>query len=944
MHQAGGGRMMVWALFAACLAAAVVALLVTPLSIALSHRLRLLDQPDARKVHTTATPRLGGLGIAAGAFLAGLPAFAILYGMESSPDRHFINLHLALVAGALLVFAVGLLDDVSGVPSRYKLIALTFASLAVCGAGGALGDLRFSHATVLEFPRVVSWVLTVLWITGFAVAFNFIDGLDGLSSGLAIMACAVLTFFLVQGGELVAAVPAVVLAGALLGFLYYNRHPARTFMGDGGSLSIGFLLGSLMIINNPSVSTMRSMVMPSLALSVALVDTGLTLFRRRYQQRRSIFSAERGHIHHRLLDRGFSHTQAVHLIHAVSAAAVAVGFVAINFDGWQTLGGLSLVVPLLLIFFHLAGSMRTGDMVDALRRKREIDRNSRRFRSSFESMQLEFDEAINFSEWWRTVCVAAEELRFSQIKLPIDSATDGRQRTLSWINSDDVIAEASERIDAKIPLPALGTDRGYTSAEVQIPSADSLESAGERLALFSRLMSENGQQALRRIHRTSHPNGASSAASLGAGEFASLRVAVVHDFFYTYAGAERVVEQIVNLFPHCAVFGLFDFLPESERAFLRGKPVTTTLIQKMPFASRKHRAYLPLMPLAIEQLDVSSYDLVISSSYLVAKGVITGPDQLHLCYCHSPVRYGWDLQHQYLKEAGLGHGPRGLFARAILHYLRNWDARSSIGVDAFIANSRFVARRIEKFYRRDAEVIPPPVNTEAFLPDPPESEDPTTAFYLAASRLVSYKRIDLIVEAFSQTPERKLVVIGDGPERERLERLAGPNVELLGHQDQATLVSHMQRAKAFVFAAEEDFGIVPVEAMACGTPVIAFRKGGVTESLPEGPSGVFFDHQTIPSLCDALDRFEQSEPVDEADRVANRQRAEHYSVDRFVERLSDFVRLHVEQKWPGRCVAAEQPADTLTEPPVAPEEQADSVEEHSDRAEEQRAAESEASP
>ncbi|CAN0369040.1 unnamed protein product, partial [Ectocarpus sp. 4 AP-2014] len=196
-----------------------------------------------------------------------------------------------------------------------------------------------------------------------------------------------------------------------------------------------------------------------------------------------------------------------------------------------------------------------------------------------------------------------------------------------------------------IPLPSPELGGGYTSAELQIPSTDSLESAGERLSLFSRLMSENGKQALLRVHRTSNPTGTPEEEVEAKGEFGSLRVALVHDFFYTYAGAERVVEQIIKLFPHCSVYGLIDFLPQEDRGFLKGKSVKTTFIQKLPFANTKHRAYLPLMPLAIEQLDLSDYDLVISSSYVVAKGVITGPDQLHISYCHSPVRYGWDLQH-----------------------------------------------------------------------------------------------------------------------------------------------------------------------------------------------------------------------------------------------------------------------------------------------------------
>lgn len=337
-------------------------------------------------------PRLGGIGIIAGVLLAGIPAFVTLAGMTAQHDGSIVKLHTALLFGALAVFVVGLLDDLFTVPSRFKLIALVAGSLCVCGAGGALTELRGSHLTIVEFHWVTSWLITIVWITGFAVAFNFFDGLNDLSSGLALLASLVLAAFLLQGGHPAAAIPAVVLAGSLVGFLYFNWHPARTFMGDGGSLMIGYLIGALTIMNNPSIGTIRSMFIPSLALSVALVDTALTLFRRRYQQRRSLFSAERGHIHHRLLDRGFSHLQAVKLIHGVSIAAVGIGLVSSSFDSWATLGGISLVVPLLWMFFHFAGSMHTGDMVTALRKKREIGRTSRRFRDSFETLQLEFDE------------------------------------------------------------------------------------------------------------------------------------------------------------------------------------------------------------------------------------------------------------------------------------------------------------------------------------------------------------------------------------------------------------------------------------------------------------------------------------------------------------------------------------------------------------------------
>ena len=336
-------------------------------------------------------------------------------------------------------------------------------------------------------------------------------------------------------------------------------------------------------------------------------------------------------------------------------------------------------------------------------------------------------------------------------------------------------------------------------------------------------------------------------------------MAIVHDFLYTYAGAERVLEQMLEVFPHADLFSLFDFLPPDGRAFLRDKRARTSFLQRLPFVRGRHRAFLALMPVAIEQLDVSGYDVVLSSSYCVAKGVLTGPDQRHVCYCHSPARFAWDLQPQCLAGAGLaGRGgivglAREVLARSLLHYFRIWDFRSAAGVDAFLCNSDFVGRRIEKAYRRTATTLYPPVDVEGF----PLREDKDD-FYVTAGRLVPYKRVDLILQAFARMPQRRLVVIGDGPEMRRLRRLKPDNVDLLGHVDQEALVRHLGAARGFVFAAEEDFGIAPVEAMACGTPVIAYGGGGARETVVEGRTGTFFhDRATPDDLIAAVTRSEQ---------------------------------------------------------------------------------------
>ncbi|MEM9663737.1 MAG: glycosyltransferase family 4 protein [Bacteroidota bacterium] len=349
---------------------------------------------------------------------------------------------------------------------------------------------------------------------------------------------------------------------------------------------------------------------------------------------------------------------------------------------------------------------------------------------------------------------------------------------------------------------------------------------------------------------------------------------MVHDWLPVYGGAERVLEQMLQVVPSASLFSLIEFLEDEQRAFLNGRPVATSFMQRLPWARKAYRYYLPLAPLAIEQFDLRAYDVVVSSSYVVAKGVLTTAEQLHVSYVHSPVRYAWDLYFQYLKDGQAERGLKGLIARLVLHYLRLFDASSASRVDVFVANSKYVARRIWKTYRREAEVIYPPVDTDAF-----SLYEHKEDYYLTLSRLVPYKRIDLIVEAFSQMPDKTLVVIGDGPEAARLRDLAGPNIIFKGYQSQEVVHDHMQRARAFVFAAHEDFGIVPVEAQACGTPVIAYGRGGARETVLDGETGLFFHEQSADALQDAVQRFEAQRGAWEPGRI--RDHALSFSVDRF---------------------------------------------------------------
>jgi glycosyltransferase involved in cell wall biosynthesis len=361
-----------------------------------------------------------------------------------------------------------------------------------------------------------------------------------------------------------------------------------------------------------------------------------------------------------------------------------------------------------------------------------------------------------------------------------------------------------------------------------------------------------------------------------------IKVAIVHEWLTCLAGSERVLEQLLKVYPQAEIFCLVDYLEESDRGFLEGKTVNTSFLQKLPFGRILFRKLPWLMPCAIESFDMSPFDVILSSSHAVAKGAITGPDQLHICYCHSPIRYAWDMQHEYLRQAGLTTGFKSIYARLTLHYLRIWDIRTANGVDCFIANSRFIAKRIEKTYRRNAIVIHPPVDVDRFQPNTPKED-----FYLSVSRLVPYKRADLIIEAFSKMPSRRLIMIGDGPSLSQWKKNAAQNIEFLGYQDDATVSVLMAKARAFVFAAEEDFGITVVEAQAAGTPVICFGRGGVLDSVIPGITGIFFPEQTSESIQEAVATFESTEENFRPEVI--RAHAERFSQQRFRDRIERLV-------------------------------------------------------
>lgn len=361
----------------------------------------------------------------------------------------------------------------------------------------------------------------------------------------------------------------------------------------------------------------------------------------------------------------------------------------------------------------------------------------------------------------------------------------------------------------------------------------------------------------------------------------TIKVALVHDWLTGQRGGEKVLEVLVELFPQAPVFTLFH-VKGSQRAQIEQAEIVTSFLQRMPLLRKKYRSLLPLFPLAVEQFDLQAYDLVISSSHCVAKGAIPRPDALHICYIHSPMRYAWNQYFSYFAPEKLMLFRR-LLIPPIIHHLRMWDESSACRVDRFVANSRTVAQRVRRYYGREADVIPPPVDTDFF-----QTAGPPEDYYLIVAALVPYKRIDLAIEAFNRT-RRPLKIVGQGPDEKRLRNAAGDNIEFLGALPPEELLSSYQRARALLIPGEEDFGINALEAQACGVPVIAFGRGGATESVIHGESGLFFDVLSANSLLEALDKFQGMT----FNRNTIRANALNYSKSKFKQRMSSYF----QDKW-----------------------------------------------
>jgi glycosyltransferase involved in cell wall biosynthesis len=363
-----------------------------------------------------------------------------------------------------------------------------------------------------------------------------------------------------------------------------------------------------------------------------------------------------------------------------------------------------------------------------------------------------------------------------------------------------------------------------------------------------------------------------------------LKIAVVHEWFVNHAGSEKVVEQLLQIFPQAQLFALVDFLPENKRHYLGGRQVKVSFIQRLPFAKKHFRKYFPLFPLAVEGHDLREFDLIISSSHMVSKGVLCRQDQLHISYVHSPCRFAWDLYHQYLQEAGLQRGLSGFMAQYFLHRLRSWDIISLHRVHYFVANSAYIGKRIFHVYRRTSEVVYPPVDTDRFLCQA-EKKD----YYFAAGRPVPYKKMDIILQAFAEMPDKKLIVSLSGKEEIQIPEAA--NIELLRNSPDEEFTRLMAGARALVFAAEEDFGITMAEALACGTPVLAFKRGGAAEIVADGQSGILFEEQSVSSVKKAVQSFESAGVAWDATQISLS--AERFSRERFRQAMLSLV----QEKW-----------------------------------------------
>jgi len=357
------------------------------------------------------------------------------------------------------------------------------------------------------------------------------------------------------------------------------------------------------------------------------------------------------------------------------------------------------------------------------------------------------------------------------------------------------------------------------------------------------------------------------------------KIALVHYWLVGMRGGEKIVECLCRIFPNIDIYTLI-YNRNKISSVINSRNIYTSFLQKMPFSKNHHQIYLPLMPVAVEQFDLSNYDIVISSESGIAKGVITKTETCHICYCHTPMRYLWNMYFDYLENERVSFLKRK-FIEIFFNYLRIWDLSTSFRVDYFISNSDNVRKRILKYYRRDSKVIYPPVPVNEF-----EFSGKKEDYYLIVSQLIPYKRVDLAVDAFNKLG-KKLIIIGDGSEKKRLARKAGKNIKFLGWQGDKVLKEYYSNARAFIFPGEEDFGITPVEAQASGTPVIGYGRGGLLETVIDGVTGLFFKKQDAKDLAETVERFEKIK--DNMDSYKIRENARRFDTSVFENEIKSFI-------------------------------------------------------
>jgi len=468
------------------LPALALALILTPLVIRLSKAVNLMDAPGPRKIHSTPIPRLGGLAIAAATLI---PFVATIIWKHELLLASHINTAaiLTLISTATAVLILGLIDDMVNVPAKLKLMVLVAAAAALCAScGGGISDITFKGSSVLKFGNW-SWLVTIVFINGIAVSINFIDGLDGLAAGISIAAFAVLAVGAASGGQILIFLLAVCMIFALVGFLVFNFHPAKVFMGDCGSLFIGFVLAGSCVLVTQRVGTTRGIILPSLAMSIPLLDTALTMVRRSVLHRQSLFTAERGHIHHRLLDTGLIHRHAVLILYAVTFTAACVALVTYFGDPLATALTAGGFILALSILFRVSGSVRAQETLQAFRRNRAMHRQRKRYQTIFDELRVAFREQETFEGWWDCLCRGAEKLDIAKLELPV-TRRNGSSVNLTWKSEDGEVIRA-DAISAEVPVRHR-RQGDPLRLEVEVPASNCLESAGYRVALLSQLMNE----------------------------------------------------------------------------------------------------------------------------------------------------------------------------------------------------------------------------------------------------------------------------------------------------------------------------------------------------------------------------------------------------------------------------------------------------------------------